>query len=195
MQEEDLMNRRTTLLIGLIAGLCALPAMASTFVAMETHELVAASEAVVQGKVLEVYSFWNADGTAVLTEARVLVEEVVAGKAGNEVVVRTFGGQVGDYRLEAHGFPVFRENDRVLLFLHTAPDRSLRVTGYMLGDYRVSPGARGELMARPTLEQGVRLLHADGRPAPAPKAVPLEAFKNQIRSLAAELPGRRPIAK
>lgn len=188
------MIRRTTLLIGLIAGLCALPAVASTFVAMDTPELVAASDAVVQGQILEVYSFWNDDGTAILTEARVLVEEVVAGKADREVVVRTFGGQVGEYRLEAHGFPVFREDDRVLLFLHDAPDRSLRVTGYMLGEYRVSPGARGELVARPSIAEGVRLLRADGRPAPAPEAVPLEAFKNEIRRFAAELP-RRPVAK
>ena len=59
----------------------------------------------------------------------------------------------------------------------------------------MTPGPRGELLARPTVQEGVRLLHADGRPAPAPEAVPLEAFKNEIRSLAAELPGRRPIAK
>lgn len=188
------MIRRTTLLIGLIAGLCALPAVASTFVAMETPELVASSDAVVQGQVVEVYSFWNDDATAILTEARVVVEEVVAGKAGSEIVVRTFGGQVGDYKVEAHGFPVFRENERVLLFLHSAPDRSLRVTGYTLGEYRVAPGPQGELLARPTVQEGVRFVHADGRPAPAPRAVSLETFKNEIRSLAAERP-RGPIVK
>jgi hypothetical protein len=187
------MSRRA-LLIGLAAGLCALPAVASTFVAMAPSELVAASKAVIQGEVLEVYSFWNHDGTAVLTEARVLVEEVVAGQAPSEVVVRTFGGKVGDYVLEAHGFPTFEAGQRLLLFLHDAPDGSLRVTGYRLGEYRVIRGAGGELVARPTLEAGVRLLHADGRPAPAPKAVPLEAFKQEIRRIAFERPDR-PVAK
>jgi hypothetical protein len=183
------MSRRT-LLIGSIVGLCALPVAASTFVAMEPAELVAASRAVVQGEVLEVYSFWNQDGTAVLTEARVLVEEVVAGQAPSEVVVRTFGGRVGDYVLEAHGFPTFEAGQRLLLFLHDAPDGSLRVTGYRLGEYQVIRGAGGELLARPTLEAGVRLLHADGRQAPAPTAVPLEAFKQEIRRIALDRPDR-----
>ena len=183
------MSRRI-LLIGSIVGLYALPAAASTFVAMEPAELVAASKAVIQGEVLEVYSFWNPDGTAVLTEARVLVEEVVAGQAPSEVVVRTFGGRVGDYVLEAHGFPTFEAGQRLLLFLHDAPDGSLRVTGYRLGEYRIARGERGELVARPTLEAGVRLLHADGRPAPAPTAVPLEALKQEIRRIALDRPDR-----
>lgn len=187
------MSRRI-LLIGWIVGLCALPAAASTFVAMEPAELVAASKAVVQGEVLEVHSFWNEDGTAILTEARILVEEVVAGRAPSEVVVRTFGGRVGDYVLEAHGFPTFDAGQRLLLFLYDAPDGSVRVTGYRLGEYRVVRGARGELVARPTLEEGVRLLHADGRPALAPRAVPLAAFKQEIRRLAAERPNP-PVSK
>lgn len=168
--------------------LVAVPANASTFVAMDTAELVAASDAVIQGEVVEVYSFWNQGGTAVLTEARVVVKELVAGQAPSEVVVRTFGGRVGDYLLEAHGFPSFEAGQKVLLFLHRSADASLRVSGYKLGQYRVAAGERGELIAIPTLERGIQLLRRDGRPAPRPEALPLDVLKNQIRAYAAKRP-------
>lgn len=182
------------LFVCLAVVLMAGPATASTFVAMDTAELVAASDAVVQGEVLEVYSFWNREGNAVLTEARVLVQELVAGQAPSEVVVRTFGGRVGDYVLEAHGFPTFEAGQQVLLFLHRSADQTLRVSGYELGQYRVAAGERGELIAIPTLERGIQLLHKDGRPAPRPEALPLESFKNQIRAFADKRPAG-PIVK
>jgi len=182
------------LLACLAVALMAGPATASTFVAMDTAELVAASESVIQGEVVEVYSFWNQGGTAVMTEARVVVNEVVAGQAPAEVVVRTFGGRVGDYVLEAHGFPTFQEGQKVLLFLQRSSDQTLRVTGYRLGEFRLAAGRNGELIAHPTLEQGVKLLRADGTPAPRPEAVSVEILKNQIRAFAAERPARE-IAK
>lgn len=184
------MLQRRILQVGLAILLMAAPATASTFVAMDQAELVAASDAVIQGEVLEVYSFWNQEGNAVLTEARIAVEEVVAGQAPAEIVVRTFGGRVGDYVLEAHGFPIFQEGQRLLLFVHQGPDQALRVTGYRLGEYRIARGDRGEMVAMPTLEAGVRLLRADGKPAPRPEVVPLATLKGQIRSLAARGPAR-----
>ena len=187
------MLQRRILLVGLAVVLMAMPATASTFVAMDQAELVAASDAVIQGEVLEVHSFWNRGGTAVITEARILVEEVVAGQAASEIVVRTFGGQVGDYVLEAHGFPVFQEGQRLLLFVHQSQDTSLRVTGYRLGEYRVAQGDRGQLVAMPTLEPGVRLVHANGQAAPRPQVVDLDTFKSQIRGLAGRAPARERI--
>lgn len=182
------------LLACLAVALMAGPASASTFVAMDTAQLVAASEAVVQGEVAEVYSFWNQDGSAVMTEARVLVDEVVSGQAPSEVVVRTFGGRVGDYVLEAHGFPTFQEGQKVLLFLQRAEDQTLRVTGYRLGEFRLATGRGGEMIAHPTLERGVQLLFEDGTPAPRPQPVSVEVLKNQIRAFAAQRPTRE-IAK
>lgn len=174
--------------------LVAVPANASTFLAMDTAELVAASDAVIQGEVVEVYSFWNREGNAVLTEARVVVKDLVAGQAPAEVVVRTFGGKVGDYRLEAHGFPTFQTGQKVLLFLHRSDEGALQVSGYKLGQYRLTTNKAGEAIAIPTLERGVQLLHRDGRPAPRPEAIPLATFKNQIRAYAAKRPDR-PFAK
>lgn len=162
-----------------VAVLAALPLSASTFIAMDETELVASSQAVVQGKVLDVRSFWNEDRTAIVSEARVLVEDLVAGDAPSVVVVRTFGGQVGDYAIVAHGFPTFEAGADVLLFLAADGD-DFRVNGYRLGHYRIRDTAKGRL-AVPTLEDGVRLYTRDGRLAPRPQAEGLETMKERIR--------------
>ncbi len=179
---------RRILMLTLAVGLLALPAAASTFVAMDQAQLVAASDAVIQGRVLEVDSFWNRGATAILTEAKIQVDDVLAGDAPAEVTVRTFGGKVGDYYVEAVGFPTFHRDDEVVLFLQRGKDQSLRVTGYQLGQYRVVPNSRGGFDARPEVGQGLRLLYADGTPAPAPKALALSTLKSQVRQLAKDRP-------
>jgi hypothetical protein len=85
-----------------------MPAAASTFLAVSREELVERTDAVVAGRVIEVSSFWNAEHTAILTEAVLEVEDSIVGAAPAYVNLRTFGGQVGNYRIEAHGFPTFQ---------------------------------------------------------------------------------------
>lgn len=179
------------LALAAVAALAALPLSASTFVAMDESELIASSQAVVQGKVLDVRSYWNEDRTAIVSEARVLVEDLIAGEAPGVVVVKTFGGQVGDYAVVAHGFPTFEAGAEVLLFL--APDgKDFRVNGYRLGQFRVRQTAKGRL-AVPALEEGVRLFTPDGRLAPRPQAESLEVMKERIRERGERLrPDLRP---
>lgn len=173
------------LALAAVAALAALPLSASTFIAMDETELLASSQAVVQGKVLDVRSYWNEDRTAIVSEARVLVEDLIAGEAPSVVVVKTFGGQVGDYAIVAHGFPTFEAGADVLLFL--APEgEDFRVNGYRLGHFRVRDTAKGRL-AVPTLEDGVRLFTRDGRLAPRPQAESLDVMKERIRERGGEL--------
>lgn len=174
------MNKRV------LAGLCAallvavtLPAAASTFIAMDQDELMVSSKAVVEGKVLQTRSFWNEDRTAIITEAQVQVTDLVAGDAPGVVTVRTFGGEVGNYRIEAHGFSNFAAGESVLLYLQD-DDSAFRVTGYRQGHYRLRAGAKGTV-AVPTLEEGVRLFTKDGKIAPRPKPMQLETLKDTIR--------------
>lgn len=163
----------------------ALPAGASTFLEMSREELVEQADAVVAGRVVEVNSFWNREGTAIVTEAVIEVEESILGNAPSHVRVRTFGGEVGDYKIVALGFPTFERNEKLLLFLEPKQDGFHKVLGYRQGEYRVRPGKSGREMAVPTWEADtVRILKADGTPARAPRAVPLEDFKRQIRETA-----------
>jgi hypothetical protein len=161
----------------------ALPVGASTFVALTPDQLVEQSDAIVQGEVLKINSFWTADGSVIVSEALVQVTDTIAGDSPTVLRVKTFGGTVGGYTVEAHGFPGFRAGDRVLLFVQNQDDGSVEVTGYRQGQYRIA-FERGMEKAIPTLEAGINLLTPDGRQAIRPVAKELESFKQQIRDRA-----------
>ena len=176
--------------VTLVAALClaAMPAAASTFVHLSQQEMVAQADAVIQGKVVEVASFWSESGRIIVSEAMVEVEEVLLGQAPATVTVRTFGGQVGDIRVEAHGFPRFAKNERVILFLQAEPeDGSIRVLGYQEGHFRIVTRRDRVTLAVPMVDENARYLTSDGRLAPEPKSVEIRQFKERIRNQAALL--------
>lgn len=169
-------------LVGLAVALmvaATVPAAASTFVAMDQEELIASSAAVVEGQILDVRSFWNEDRTVIVSEARVEVTDLVAGEAPAVVTVKTVGGEVGSYRVEAHGFPTFSSGDRVLLYLSQDGD-AFRVSGFAQGHYKIRDGAKGTL-AVPTVGEGVRFFRKDGSLAAPARTLELGALKNQVR--------------
>jgi hypothetical protein len=172
---------RRFLLLGLLALAIAVPASASTFLGLTTDQLMATSDAVIQGEVLQVHSFWNKSGRIIVTEAIVRVTETVAGKSPSVVVLRTFGGTVEGFTVEAHGFPKFEKGQELLLFVSNQADGTAEVTGYRQGQYRIVRGKAG-VMAVPTVEHGVRLLTRDGQAAPRPQALRLDTFKSQIQA-------------
>jgi hypothetical protein len=159
--------------------LAAIPAGASTFVALSRAELTAQSNAVIEGEVLKTNSFWSRSGRLVVTEVMVQVTDKIAGEAPSVVIVRTFGGQVGGYNVEAHGFPKFAVGERVILFLQNQADGTAEVTGYRQGQYRVVREA-GVEMAIPTIEAGVNLVRPDGQTVIRPKAERLDVLKGRI---------------
>ena len=164
----------------------AVPASASIFVAMDRAELVAASQAVVVGQVVGARSFWNEDATAILTEAVVRVDETVAGESPRFVTVRTFGGTVGSLRIEAHGFPTFREGQRMVLFLDGV-GAIAEVVGYQQGQYRiVTRASDGIDVAVPSVDGGATLVRMDGSRAERPRAMALSALVESIRTAAGE---------
>ena len=167
----------------LALALAALPAAASTFLYQSQAELVAQADAVVEGRIVEVHSFWNAERTAILTEATLEVEDTVVGAAPSYVNLRTFGGQVGNYRIDAHGFPTFRLGERMLVFLEPEQDGAQKVLGYQQGQFRIQ-GEPGREMAVSAFSTGARVLRRDGSEVPAPKPMPLAQLKQQLRDTA-----------
>ena len=174
----------TALLLLVLVGV---PASASTFLAMSRGDLIKASGAVVQGQVLKVSSFWEPSGRIIVTEALVKVDEAILGKTATVVVVRTFGGTVDGYTVEAHGFPTFQKNERVLLFLEPESNGLTRVTGYQQGQFRIVRNKQGQEIAVPALELGTRVITREGRSIEAPRAIALDTLKGQIRAEAARL--------
>lgn len=185
--------KRLMVVGALVCALTAAPVSASTFLAMRGSELVAQSDAVVVGEVLYTYSYWNREGTMVFTDAVVGVQEAILGDAAGLVTVRTPGGQVAGFRVEAEGFPAFRAGQRQVLYLHRTADDVMEVTGYQQGQYRVITRSDGVAVAVPALA-GVRLLSPSGKLAPMPRAVALDTLKHTIRSEAQGL-GRQPKVK
>lgn len=182
------MKRLLVVLVLAAAAMSALPASASTFVAMGQEELVAASQAVVVGEVLQVRAFWNDDATAIVSEALVRVDETLVGEAPSIVTVRTFGGTVGRLRIEALGFPTFHTGERLVLFLEDL-EGPARVVGYQQGEYRITVRhSDGTEIAVPAVDHGAHLVHLDGRAAARPRALPLATLKDQIRHAADRSP-------
>ena len=178
------MKQRWIVGLAPLALAIALPSAASTFVALSDEEMVRRAKAVVVGRVAKVDSFWNEAHTAILTEALLEVEEVVLGEASEHVVLRTFGGEVAGYRVEAHGFPTFAKGQRLLVFLTTEPrDGSTRILGYRQGQFRVVSGPGGEDWALPALDDGDGEAPAPahgGEPASLRNAFPLPELKRHI---------------
>lgn len=172
-------------LTGLVlVGLGATAANASTFLALDVPELVQRSDWVVQGEVLELNSHWDDEGRVIVTDVLLGVKDSVIGKIEGPVWVRTFGGTVGDYTVEAIGFPRFAMGDQVLLFLNQREglDNTIRVTGHQLGHYRIVERG-GQKIAVPTLEAGVSLITESGQAAIAPREVPLSQLKGEVQLL------------
>lgn len=179
-------NIVTVLIVPLTLMMAAIPAAASTFLAMGPDQLVAKADSIVIGKVVSLESFWNDRGTVVLTEVVIEVEDILAGKAAHTVVVRTFGGTVGEITVAASGHPTFIQGERLLVFLTPYKDGTERVLGYRQGHFRIMVDEAGREIAVPTLnrQDGVMLLGDNGKPAPMPEAIPLEVVKQKIRECA-----------
>lgn len=169
------MKRRLALLALLVAAL-ALPSGASTFIFTPQRDLVRDASAIVQGRVLSTSSFWNETGQVIVTEAVFQVEENIVGKAPSVIVVRTFGGQVGNFAVEASGFPTFQKGERQLLFLDKEKGGHTKVLGYQQGQFRIERDAKGNDFARPAVDGGATFV---GQAAPA-KTLSLAALKSSI---------------
>lgn len=171
--------------IAVCLGLLALGsgASGSTFLHVDRKDLAAQAAAVVVGRVLEVNSFWAPSGRIIVTEAMVQVDELLVGDAPTVAIVKTFGGTVDGYTVEAHGFPTFEKGARLLLYLERENQDSAnhRVLGYLEGQYRIVTGAGGVETAMPMVDAGARLLTADGRPAPAPAKILLQDLREEVR--------------
>ena len=71
-------SRWAHLALGLAAAaVLAAPAHATTLVRMGLEDLTATNEMVVVGRVVDVHSHWNGDGTFILTDVRIAVDDVL----------------------------------------------------------------------------------------------------------------------
>lgn len=109
---------------------------------ISTDELTRASDAIVDGEVIDSRSFWSSDGRTIITRAVVAIGEVVRGRVtGKRIVVEYEGGEVGDTGLRVSDMAVLEKGERVLLFLTEGKSRlsgrAYRIVGKGQGKYTI----------------------------------------------------------
>ncbi len=110
--------------------------------ALSTDELTRSSEAVVEGDVVRVTSFWTPDGKAIMSRATISVVDVVRGAADQKTLTVEFeGGEVGDVGMGVSDMATVSSGQRVLMFLRkkkASPDASTyEIIGRAQGLYKV----------------------------------------------------------
>ncbi|HEY3135432.1 MAG TPA: putative Ig domain-containing protein [Blastocatellia bacterium] len=120
-----------------LISFCA-TARASTFIIPTDDELIIDARAIVRGKVTSVSCQLDEQSGRIFTYVRLRVQEVLKGQiAGREIVLKEEGGQVGARGSIVWGTPRFELDERVLLYLDTWRDGSLRVYQMFLGKFRI----------------------------------------------------------
>ena len=182
-------SARTSLSVNVaivLVGILLAPfASASTFVAIDSATLIERSDRVIEGRVVALESFWNENGRVIVTEAVIRISETILGAPTSELRVRVPGGTVGDFRVEASGFPKFAEGQHVLLFLEAdASTGANTVVGHQQGHFEVVERLDGVSVAVPQIDEGASLFRPDGTLMRASQSTELGEFKSRVRNLA-----------
>lgn len=176
------------------------PVGATTLIRAGLDELVAGNGTIVVGEVLDVESYWSADGTFILTDVRVSAIEVLKGRPeSREMTVTTMGGTVGDTTTLIVGGPVLLPGRSYMLFLNQEElpgGRVLTVRDLVQGvfDLKESPGglrAVSQANSHPLLpDRG-----GDFEPPGGAKGLQLDFLVESIHELAAPRASHRPEVK
>jgi hypothetical protein len=143
--------------------------------------LVASSDVVVHGVVVEVRSHETSGRASIESVVTLRVVEAYKGRPGTLVSFRVPGGRVGRYQRVVVGAPVFAAGHEVVLFLAGAAPALPVPTGLTQGVYRVSRGTDGRaLVMPPAVESPGPVV----RGAPGRRPIGLESLADQVRALA-----------
>ena len=102
-----------------VAATLAAPARATTLMRMGLEDLTASNDVILSGRVLDVRSYWNAEGTFILSDVRLRANSVIKGDPGQrEITVTVMGGTVGELTTLIVAGPQFEIGKDYLLFLN-----------------------------------------------------------------------------
>ncbi|MBI4475103.1 MAG: hypothetical protein HY646_20720 [Acidobacteria bacterium] len=177
------MNHRLRRLIGLVFAfaMMTLSLSATTVTRMDLPELVKTAETIVQGRVEQVYSQWDADLRVVFTYISINVDDPLKGERRRSVLIRQPGGKIGSFNMLVPGMPKFQTGDDVIVFLKSGMEGTYWVVGLSQGKYEIVDNyavanVSGISIVDPKTGQMTDAGFVD--------KAPLEAFKAKIRELA-----------
>jgi hypothetical protein len=172
------MLKRVVLILLAIGFEASLQAM--VVVPAEFGEMVAASQTIVHGRVIDVQSYETAGRRTIESLVTVQVVEAIKGQPGSTAYFRLPGGQVGRYRRVMVGAPQCARGDEVVLFLKGSAPAVPMPFGLTQGVYRVTRDTAGRATVAPMVASGAeRIVRGD----PARRPLELAAFTSMVRTV------------
>ena len=167
---------------------------ATTAVMLSDEQLIASSRVILLGEVQSVKAQWDLNHENINTYVKIKISQTLKGQLQNDTIVfKQLGGTVGEDSTVIFGAPEYKTGQRVLLFLDTAQDGTLRVAHLFQGKYDVRDDTNtGRTRIKRELDKGdINILGAtDG--ANITNDAPLARFTRKIarvlRNNAAEVP-------
>ena len=145
---------------------------ATTVQRLGLEDLVKKAHTIVVGKVTGSRTYWSADRKFILTDYTFQVDENIKGQASRTLDVTIVGGKIGDLELYVSGMPSFQNGEDAVVFIEQSGAYQT-VVGLGQGKFTVSNGEVANSVDG--------LSFPDGRPG-NPAKMPLQTFKNQIRT-------------
>jgi hypothetical protein len=172
------MRLRPSVVILLLLAIAA-PARATTIVPADFAEMVAGSQIIVHGAVIDVRSQLTAGARTIETVITIAVANSLKGQSASTVVLRVPGGQVGRYRRVMVGAPEFVRGEEVVLFLAGRAPAMPMPFGLNQGVYRVARNGGRALVAPLVASNAGRIVRGD----PARRPLALDDFAGQVRTI------------
>jgi len=176
------------LMVLAIAASVAAPAGATTLRRESLDDLVAGNGTIVLGEVVDAVSYWNNEGTFILTDVRITPFEVLKGAVkGPELTITIMGGRVGDTTTLIVGGPRLIPGDSYMLFLNEEDlpgARALTVRDLIQGIFDVRMDRDGlravsQATGHPLLPDAAGVADAPGGLA----GTPLSSMMKTVREL------------
>jgi hypothetical protein len=166
----------------LMLAIFCFPAKATSVVMLTDEELILDARVIVTGTVNTVFSAWNDDHNLIYTYIEVRPDRFLKGDLHTKrIVLKQLGGTVGGSGMRLSGQPEFVRGQRVLLFLSTAPDGTLRTAHIFMGAFSIITNAatQSEWVTRnvDAAEVGI-LARPDGQVVT--NSAPLSEYLNKI---------------
>ena len=117
---------------------CAQSSSATTAIVPPDDDMIIGARVIVQGKILSIESRFDEQEGRIYTYIRLKVQEVLKGQISErKIVIKELGGQVGDRLSVVYGNPEFAVGEKVLMYLDTWKDGSLRTYQMFLGKFSI----------------------------------------------------------
>jgi hypothetical protein len=157
-------------------ALWASRASASLSLAVSLSDLARASRAIAIATLIEQHAEWQ--GRRIITLQRLRVDSVVAGDLpGQEVVIRSLGGTVGNITQTVEGEAEFAPGQASLVFLNEAADRALRVTARAQGQFPIRTDSAGYPALFRNAHLGTLIKPAETSPRSLPAVAALHGMR------------------